>query len=265
MFCCCAAEETTMAEVASTAVLEEGNPFHQAAGEMDLDGWRDGGKILDGYEKPREEALKATEEKISFWKQLRVACWTMLGPTALCNVCLTALAFPRLVATGKSFPLLPGFKDFLLRFLAMELLGDFFLYVGHRILHEYLWDYHKYHHLIDTPTAVSTACIDGLDATVQAGIPTMGAAVLMQPHPLTFCAYAYARVAENVLNHCGMEHWLLNLVFLKFLPGRAGVANHDAHHRYSNYAKNAKNFGENFWLWDWAFGTLGHVGSTKKF
>jgi len=128
-----------------------------------------------------------------------------------------------------------------------------------------LWDYHKYHHLIDTPTAVSTACIDGLDATVQAGIPTMGAAVLMQPHPLTFCAYAYARVAENVLNHCGMEHWLLNLVFLKFLPGRAGVANHDAHHRYSNYAKNAKNFGENFWLWDWAFGTLGHVGSTKKF
>lgn len=131
----------------------------------------------------------------------------MLGPTALCNVCLTALAFPRLVATGrlgkdlghmfhilpplpwisgyfpgrprsrhpnmtcnsisnregsatfvsflgntkvkqsdfpkesmaylqivslevhepkpgrKSFPLLPGFKDFLLRFLAMELLG----------------------------------------------------------------------------------------------------------------------------------------------
>ena len=30
MFCCCAAEETAMAEVASTAVLEESNRFKEA-------------------------------------------------------------------------------------------------------------------------------------------------------------------------------------------------------------------------------------------
>lgn len=45
------------------------------------------------------------------------------------------------------------------------------LQVGHRILHEWLWDYHKYHHSITTPTAVSTVCIDPLDATIQAAIP----------------------------------------------------------------------------------------------
>ena len=39
-----------------------------------------------------------------------------------------------------------------------------------------------------------------------------------------------------------------NLLFLKMLPFRASVAVHDAHHKYSNYPKNAKNFGENFWL-----------------
>ena len=47
--------------------------------------------------------------------------------------------------------------------------------VGHRILHEWLWDYHKFHHSISTPTPVSTACIDPLDATVQAGLPRLAA------------------------------------------------------------------------------------------
>ena len=27
---------------------------------------------------------------------------------------------------------------------------------------------------------------------------------------------------------------------------------------------NAKNFGENFWLWDWAFGTLTAAASKKR-
>ena len=47
--------------------------------------------------------------------------------------------------------------------------------VGHRILHEWLWDYHQFHHCINTPTPVSTACIDPLDATLQAGLPRLAA------------------------------------------------------------------------------------------
>jgi sterol desaturase/sphingolipid hydroxylase (fatty acid hydroxylase superfamily) len=62
-------------------------------------------------------------------------------------------------------------------------------------------------------------------------------------------------VAENVLNHCGLESTLLILVSLKFLPGRAPPAFHDYHHRFSNYSGNAKNFGENFVVWDLLFGT----------
>ena len=152
--------------------------------------------------------------------------------------------------------------------------------------------------------------------TIEFRLDVFAEAVITQPHPVTFCIYLMASVAENVVNHSGLDHWftplvwtlmfesvllkkvmlcapkntrdkawepitpqtfrkiewvgmmhtekpLRNLLFLKFLPFRAGVAVHDAHHRYSNYPKNAKNFGENFWLWDWAFGTLGKVGSSK--
>lgn len=43
---------------------------------------------------------------------------------------------------------------------------------------------------------------------------------------------------------------------LKVLPFRAPIAFHDAHHKFSNHPRNARNYGEAFWLWDWAFGTL---------
>ena len=36
----------------------------------------------------------------------------------------------------------------------------------------------------------------------------------------------------------------------------AARCHHDYHHRFSNYGRNAKNYGEGFWFWDWAFGTL---------
>jgi sterol desaturase/sphingolipid hydroxylase (fatty acid hydroxylase superfamily) len=53
-----------------------------------------------------------------------------------------------------------------------------------------------------------------------------------------------------------MDCFALDLLTLKFIPGRAKVKHHDRHHKFSNYEKNAKNFGENFWIWDWMFGTL---------
>ena len=34
------------------------------------------------------------------------------------------------------------------------------------------------------------------------------------------------------------------------------AAFHDSHHRFSNHAKNARNYAESFWVFDWAFGTL---------
>ena len=56
----------------------------------------------------------------------------------------------------------------------MEIVGDFGLYCGHRLLHEvpFLYNnYHCYHHRIGTPTALSTASIDAIDETIQATLP----------------------------------------------------------------------------------------------
>jgi sterol desaturase/sphingolipid hydroxylase (fatty acid hydroxylase superfamily) len=52
-----------------------------------------------------------------------------------------------------------------------------------------------------------------------------------------------------------MDGTLLNVLSFKWAPGRAPAAHHDYHHRFSNYAGKAKNYGENFTLWDDLFGT----------
>lgn len=56
---------------------------------------------------------------------------------------------------------------------------------------------------------------------------------------------------------------------LQFLPFRAPIAHHDAHHKYSNHLLNAKNYGESFWIWDALFRTCsplsGHaIGAEVK-
>uniref|UniRef100_A0A7S4PI00 Fatty acid hydroxylase domain-containing protein n=1 Tax=Paramoeba aestuarina TaxID=180227 RepID=A0A7S4PI00_9EUKA len=138
----------------------------------------------------------------------------------------------------------------------------FFLYWGHRVQHEveFLWkNFHYFHHQLITPTPVGTVFIHPIDATLQGGIPILLAAISTQPHPLTFACFAFCRVAENVANHSGTKWSLMDLLFLKCLPFRAGVIHHDSHHKFSNYSRNAKNYGEAFWLWDYVFGTFRNV------
>lgn len=102
-----------------------------------------------------------------------------------------------------------------------------------------------------------------MDATLQGGLPMVLAAIVTQPHPLVFTFYIFTRIAENVVNHSGLDHWFVNLITLKCIPGRASIAHHDGHHKYSNYKGKAKNYGENFWIWDWVFGTM-RKSTTKK-
>ena len=94
---------------------------------------------------------------------------------------------------------------------------------------------------------------------VSAGLPILLASVVVFPHPITLYAYIVARIAENTINHSGVDNWFVDAVFMKFLPFRAKVAHHDYHHKFSNHASNAKNFGENWTLWDDLFGTVSHL------
>ena len=83
----------------------------------------------------------------------------------------------------------------------------------------------------------------------------VAAFAILKPHPFIFYAYIVIRIAENVLNHSGLDSFWVDLVSFKFLPLRAKISHHDRHHKYSNYAGKAKNYGENFVIWDYVFGT----------
>ena len=41
------------------------------------------------------------------------------------------------------------------------------------------------------------------------------AGVVLDVHPLVFAFYVMARVGENVVNHCGLDNFFINLLTLK--------------------------------------------------
>jgi sterol desaturase/sphingolipid hydroxylase (fatty acid hydroxylase superfamily) len=207
----------------------------------------------------RDKSLARTREAVPFATQLACAVWEMSGPTAMLNACISAYLLPFVV--GRNSTYVWSLSELLslgclLQLSMMELVGDFGLYVGHLLLHrvEFLWQFHSMHHKIDTPSPVSTLYIHPIDKTIQGGLPLILAAFVCRPHPAVFSLYVGLRVCENVLNHSGLDAWYVDLLTLKMLPGRAKIAHHDAHHKYGNY-RGAKNLGENFWLWDYVFGT----------
>lgn len=154
--------------------------------------------------------------------------------------------------------LLPTFTTHVIQFFFMMLIADFFLYWGHRLQHdiEYAWKhFHSLHHQLSTPTPVGTAFIDNTDALLQAGLPLILTGLIVRPHPVTLWLYMAFHLTNNALNHSGLECWWINLIALKWLPMRSGNSHHDTHHRFSHYGKNAKNYAEMFWLWDYVFGT----------
>jgi sterol desaturase/sphingolipid hydroxylase (fatty acid hydroxylase superfamily) len=73
----------------------------------------------------------------------------MMGLPALGGALLSYFLLPYIIARPEST--FPALRAFLLQLLALELLGDLFLYLGHRIQHEnqYLWEnFHSVHHQV---------------------------------------------------------------------------------------------------------------------
>lgn len=201
------------------------------------------------------------------YAQMRGALWVLCGPGGMFNVLLAGQLMP-LVLRRPTTMLPVSVGQFVLESFLLHFVDDFFLYWGHRLQHEnqWLWDNcHSFHHAVRTPTPYSAIYIDATDATLQGGLPLLFSQIVVQAHPLTAFLYFARRVSENVVNHTGLEGlWLLDVLSLKVLPGRAPASHHDAHHHFCNYSKNAKNYGEATWFWDWLFGTLSPRHPKKK-
>jgi len=206
--------------------------------------------------KTRSEMIKDTQRRVPWKKQFKEGVMNLLGPAAIVLGFLSAYIARGMVKRPTTN--YPSLAKFLIDLVMMDIIGDFFLYCGHRVQHEFdfLWQFHAYHHSIDTPTPASTVYIHPIDSTLQGALPMMFTHALVQCHPITFIAFIFTRVFQNTANHSGLDHPVLNFLCLRFLPGRASIKHHDLHHRFSNYPRNAKNYGEMFWVWDWALGTF---------
>jgi len=213
----------------------------------------------------RQLSTKTSEkgaETLSVWNQIIQAFWVVSGPAAILNKLVGKPLFsyidghPSLV---KAYGELPSVTNVFITIIIMEVVGDFFLYWGHRIQHEipFLWErFHKFHHSLKTPTPVGTLYIDNVDASLQGSLPVLLTWLIVRPHLFCFYLYIFLRIGENVVNHSGINHPLLNLICMKYdFLGRASIAHHDSHHKYSNHPKGAKNYAENFYFWDVLFGT----------
>jgi len=199
-----------------------------------------------------------------FCKQFLSASVLLLGPAGMLNCVF--LTYVMVTVNGGVKPSEPSPVEACLKLVALKVLDDFIYYWGHRVMHEseFLWQFHRIHHQVTTPTAVSTGHNDLLDATISGGLPIILASAIIQPSPWTFYLFVASRVSENVLNHSGICATVIDVISFKFLPFRAGIAHHDAHHKFSNYHKGAKNLGELLWVWDWIFGTLSNTKALRK-
>jgi sterol desaturase/sphingolipid hydroxylase (fatty acid hydroxylase superfamily) len=216
-----------------------------------------------GSKGSRKEDYEATFEKVPYISQQilgrRGALSTILGPNALVGGLISALVLDYRSEGATAWPALTlGLLVWQVAY--MYIVGDFWLYWGHRLQHAWPYAYehwHSVHHSIDTPTALGAIYIHPVDATLQASLPMFFAALQVGPHPLSFYCYVCYRIAENILNHGGLDGSFLDFIFLKFSwLGRASASHHDSHHKFGGRSSDKPmNLGEGFWVWDWMFGT----------
>lgn len=206
----------------------------------------------------RAGELEKTHAKIPWIVQFKETLLKVGGPMNLVGCAAQRYALEYLHGGLPSSPL-PSLVGFLVDFILLAFIADFFLYWGHRIQHhnKWLWDNsHSLHHRLQTPSAAGTAYVADKDVFLQSVIPLTVSAFVIRPHPITHLCYLYHHLSNNALNHSGIQVWWLDILSLKFLPFRCDNRLHDAHHRFSGFGDGAKNFGEWTWFWDWLFGTL---------
>lgn len=229
--------------------------------------WMQKHLITYSNKETRAGELEKTRKVVSFREQLLDTLWNVGGPLNIIGVTVLRFSLEYLHGGLPTAPL-PTLVSFLVDFILLAFIADFFLYWGHRIQHEipYLWDHcHSVHHRLRTPSSASTAYIEPRDAILQSALPLVLAAFIIVPHPITHISYLYFHLCNNALNHSGIHHWFFNILTLKFLPLRCDNRLHDAHHRYSG-AGAGKNYAEFTWIWDWMFGTYSQTAEimTRK-
>ena len=178
----------------------------------------------------------------------------IIRPTIMMAVCYDSSVKPSLPLW---FPLQLGVYPIVL---------DFWFYWYHRLMHEvdFLWRYHRTHHLTKHPNPLLTLYADLEQELFDiAGIPLLAYFSLrLMGFPMGFydwwIGHQYVVFAE-LAGHSGLRLYAVppNTLSwpLRMVHGELIIEDHDLHHRRG--WKRSYNYGKQTRLWDRIFGTCG--------
>ncbi|QIW94593.1 hypothetical protein AMS68_000111 [Peltaster fructicola] len=143
---------------------------------------------------------------------------------------------------------------------------DFFFYTYHRSCHEveWLWKYHRTHHLTKHPNPLLSAYADTEQEVIEiALVPLLTFASLrLMGLPMNFYDWWLCHefvLFSEAIGHSGLRisstppglsTWVLSLIGAELT-----IEDHDLHHRQG--WKKSQNYGKQTRLWDLIFGTCG--------
>lgn len=141
---------------------------------------------------------------------------------------------------------------------------DFWYYLLHRSSHEvdYLWQFHRTHHLTKHPNPLLTAYADHVQEFFDVvGVPMMTYGTMkFLGFPMGFYEWWVCQqyvVVTEVLGHSGLRMELTAVNpwtwFLKLFDMELMLEDHDLHHRKG--WKSSYNYGKQTRVWDRLFGT----------
>ncbi|KAK1975132.1 fatty acid hydroxylase superfamily protein [Colletotrichum cereale] len=141
---------------------------------------------------------------------------------------------------------------------------DFWFYWYHRLMHEvdFLWKYHRTHHLTKHPNPLLSLFADSEQEFWDiAGIPFLTWATLrLIGLPMGFYEWWFCQeyvIFPELTGHSGLRVWATSpspfSLPLKWFRSELILEDHDLHHRMG--WKNSGNYGKHTRLWDRIFGT----------
>jgi sterol desaturase/sphingolipid hydroxylase (fatty acid hydroxylase superfamily) len=150
--------------------------------------------------------------------------------------------------------------------LTLLLVEDFLRYWAHRLMHEspLLWQFHKVHHSPEVLVPFSqmrTHPVNGIVNLIRSGLAIVivtGVFMLAFPGKLTALSILGVNAGRLVFDLMGsnLRH---SHIWLSFGPRLSHIfispAQHQIHHSKAAEHRN-RNYGSQFAVWDWMFGTL---------
>ncbi len=150
--------------------------------------------------------------------------------------------------------------------LTLLLVEDFLRYWAHRLMHEsrLLWQFHKVHHSPEVLVPFSqmrSHPVNGIVNLIRSGLAiaiVTGVFMLVFPGKLTALSILGVNAGRLVFDLMGsnLRH---SHIWLSFGPRLSHIfispAQHQIHHSKAPQHRN-RNYGSQFALWDWMFGTL---------